>query len=381
MDAMAADGQRVLGIACGRIAQQPLPDIPDSFALTFMGLTGLADPLRPSVPAAIAECRSAGIRVVMITGDHPATAEAIAAEAGIDVGRVSPEMLLCSLPDLELAKQVRMTSVFARIMPEQKLRIVNALKANGEIVAMTGDGVNDAPSLKSAHIGIAMGGRGTDVAREAASIVLLDDDFGSIVTAIRLGRRIYDNLRKAMGFIFAVHIPIAGLALAPLIGPSHYLRTNPHAFLEMIIDPVCSLVFEAGHREADVMLRPPRSPSQPLFSPGFVGWSIIQGIVAFACRLTIYFLAIRNGMPENEVRALTFFSLVTAIVALIFVNRSFRASLSSALLRPNRALIVVLIAVASILALSLLWPYARTCFASVRCMQMILPSCWGQGLP
>ena len=170
--------------------------------------------------------------------------------------------------DAELAQRVRTATVFARIMPEQKLRIVNALKANGEIVAMTGDGVNDAPSLKAAHIGIAMGGRGTDVAREASSIVLLDDDFGSIVKAIRLGRRIYDNLRKAMGFIFAVHVPIAGLALLPLIfglpilfGPMHI------AFLEMVIDPVCSLVFEAETEEDDVMRRPPRSPMSRC-SPG-----------------------------------------------------------------------------------------------------------------
>ena len=171
------------------------------------------------------------------------------------------------MSDAELAHRVRTATVFARIMPEQKLRIVNALKANGEIVAMTGDGVNDAPSLKAAHIGIAMGGRGTDVAREASSIVLLDDDFGSIVKSVRLGRRIYDNLRKAMGFIFAVHVPIAGLALLPLIfglpilfGPVHI------AFLEMVIDPVCSLVFEAEPEEDDVMRRPPRAPDEPLFS-------------------------------------------------------------------------------------------------------------------
>ena len=171
------------------------------------------------------------------------------------------------MTDAELAQRVRTATVFARIMPEQKLRIVDALKANGEIVAMTGDGVNDAPSLKAAHIGIAMGGRGTDVAREASSIVLLDDDFGSIVKAIRLGRRIYDNLRKAMGFIFAVHVPIAGLPLLPLLfglpilfGPMHI------AFLEMVIDPVCSLVFEAETEEDDVMRRPPRPPDQPLFS-------------------------------------------------------------------------------------------------------------------
>ena len=363
VDAMAATGQRVLGIACGRIPRQPLPNLPDEFALKFLGLSGLADPLRPSVSAAIAECRSAGIRVVMITGDHPATAAAIAAEAGLDAGRIVTGEALLHLSDSELAKQVRVTSIFARIMPEQKLRVVNALKTNGEIVAMTGDGVNDAPSLKSAHIGIAMGGRGTDVAREASSIVLLDDDFGSIVRAIRLGRRIYDNLRKAMGFIFAVHVPIAGLALAPLIsglpiifGPIHI------AFLEMIIDPVCSLVFEAEVAETDIMSRLPRSPTQPLFTPGFIGWCLAQGIAAFALPLTIYFLAIRNGMPENEVRAITFFSLVTAILALIFVNRSFRASLSSALLRQNPALIVVLITVTVILALSLRWSFARNLF-------------------
>ena len=188
---------------------------------------------------------------------------------------------------------MRTTTVFARIMPEQKLRIVQALKANGEIVAMTGDGVNDAPSLKAAHIGIAMGGRGTDVAREASSIVLLDDDFGSIVRAIRLGRRIYDNLRKAMGFHLAVHVPIAGLAILPLLfglpilfGPMHI------AFLEMIIDPVCSLVFEAETEEDDVMSRPPRPPDQPLFSGALIGWSLAQGAFAFALVAVIYVIAL-----------------------------------------------------------------------------------------
>ena len=200
----------------------------------------------------------------MITGDYPATARAIAGQAGLDATDVVTGGELEALSDAELAGRVQTATVFARIMPEQKLRIVNAFKTNGDIVAMTGDGVNDAPSLKAAHIGIAMGGRGTDVAREASSIVLLDDDFGSIVTAIRLGRRIYDNLRKAMGFIFAVHVPIAGLALLPLLvglpilfGPMHI------AFLEMVIDPVCSLVFEAETEEDDVMRRPSRAPNAP----------------------------------------------------------------------------------------------------------------------
>jgi P-type Ca2+ transporter type 2C len=216
VDAMAADGLRVLGVARARFMATALPDDPRGFAFEFLGLVGLADPLRPSVPAAVAECRTAGIRVVMITGDYPATAQAIARQAELESVHITTGNELARCTDAALAERVRDVTVFARIMPEQKLRIVKALKANGEIVAMTGDGVNDAPSLKAAHIGIAMGGRGTDVAREASSIVLLDDDFGSVVKAVRLGRRIYDNLRKAMGFIFAVHVPIAGLALLPL---------------------------------------------------------------------------------------------------------------------------------------------------------------------
>ena len=248
-------------------------------------------------------------------------------------------------------------------MPDQKLRIVNALKTNREIVAMTGDGVNDAPSLKAAHIGIAMGARGTDVAREASSIVLLDDDFGSIVKAVRLGRRIYDNLRKAMGFIFAVHIPIAGLALLPLLfglpilfGPMHI------AFLEMIIDPVCSLVFEAETEEDDVMSRPPRPPDQPLFSGALIGWSLLQGTFAFALVAVIYVIALNRGMPEQEVRALAFFSLVFAIVSLIFVNRSFSASLLTGLRRPNAVLAWVLLAVIVMLSVTLLFPPVSALF-------------------
>ncbi len=267
------------------------------------------------------------------------------------------------MSEAELASRVRTATVFARIMPEQKLRIVQALKANGEIVAMTGDGVNDAPSLKAAHIGIAMGGRGTDVAREASSIVLLDDDFGSIVKAIRLGRRIYDNLRKAMGFIFAVHVPIAGLALLPLLtglpilfGPMHI------AFLEMVIDPVCSLVFEAETEEDDVMRRPPRAPDEPLFAMPLIVWGLLQGALAFAVAGGIFVIACGRGMPEAEVRALAFFSLVLAIVSLIFVNRSFSASLVTAFRRPNPALLLVLTAVTAMLGLTLLWPFASSLF-------------------
>ena len=242
-------------------------------------------------------------------------------------------------------------------MPEQKLRIVTAFKADGEIVAMTGDGVNDAPSLKAAHIGIAMGKRGTDVAREASAIVLLDDDFGSIVKAIGLGRRIYDNIRKAMAFIFAVHVPIAGLALLPLVlglpilfGPIHI------ALLEMVIDPVCALVFEAEREEPDIMRRKPRSTEERLFSWRMIGWSVAQGGVALVMLATLFLLATARAMPEGEVRALIFFALVAAILALILVNRSFSTSLMQALRHSNTALWYVFGVVAAIAALILLVP-------------------------
>jgi Ca2+-transporting ATPase len=360
---MAAHGLRVLGLARATHVGGDCPESQRDFRFEFLGLAGLADPLRSSVPNAVAECRSAGIRVVMITGDYPATARAIAHQAGLDVKQVLSGKDLEGLSDSELLERAPVVTVFARVMPEQKLRIVNALKANGEIVAMTGDGANDAPSLKAAHIGVAMGSRGTDVAREASSIVLLDDDFGSIVKAIRLGRRIYDNLRKAMGFISAVHIPIAGLALLPLVfglpiifGPIHI------AFLQMIIDPVCSLAFETETEEAGVMRRPPRPTNELLFSRSLITWSFVQGTFVLALVAVIFIIAFTRGMPDNEVRALTFFSLVAAIVGLIFINRSFSDSITAAFSRPNRTLVLVLICVLSILGSTLFLPFMRDLF-------------------
>jgi Ca2+-transporting ATPase len=330
------------------------------YTFTFSGLLGLADPIRPSVPAAVANSRSAGIKVVMITGDYATTAQAIAVQAGIDEGDVLSGNELAELSDAQLAVRLGTVSVFARIMPEQKLRIVEAYKANGEVVAMTGDGVNDAPSLKAAHIGIAMGKRGTDVAREASSIVLLDDDFGSIVKTIALGRNIYDNIRKAMAFIFAVHVPIAGLALLPLVtgypilfGPIHI------ALLEMVIDPVCALVFEAERGEKDIMRRPPRSPSERLFSLSMVVWSIFQGGLALILLAALYLVTSRLGLPEGDVRGLTFFALIVSILVLIFVNRSFQVSLRAALTGRNAALRYVLASVGAVSAVVLLVPSIR----------------------
>lgn len=360
---MAKDGLRVLGVAVASDDGEDLPPTQDGFAFRFVGLVGLADPLRPGVPEAVGECRSAGIRVVMITGDYPATAMAIAGQAGLDVNEVVTGEQIKLADDGELEALVRNGNVFARVLPEQKLRIVQALKRSGEIVAMTGDGVNDAPSLKAAHIGIAMGGRGTDVAREASSIVLLDDDFGSIVASIRLGRRIYDNLRKAMAFIFAVHVPIAGLALLPLVfglpvilGPVHI------ALLELIIDPVCSLVFEAERDERDVMERPPRRADAALFSWSLIGWSVLQGAMAFALIAAIFVGALRSNLPSDEARALAFIALVICVATLVLVNRSFSASFLSAFFRPNPALLWIFVAITSILAAALLWPPASGLF-------------------
>ena len=363
VDAMAQAGLRVLGVAEAAFSGADLPASQHDFAFQFLGLVGLADPLRPSVPAAVAQCHSAGIRVIMITGDYPATAQAIAAQAGLRGDRVITGTAMAQMTDADLAEAVRSVTIFARIMPEQKLRIVLALKAAGAVVAMTGDGVNDAPSLKAAHIGVAMGGRGTDVAREAASIVLLDDDFGSVVTTVRLGRRIYDNLRKAMSFILAVHVPIAGLALMPLLFGMPILFGPVHiAFLEMVIDPVCSLVFEAETEEDGVMKRPPRPPAEPLFSGPTIVWSLVQGGLVLAFTATIFVLALGYGLQTDQARGLTFAALVFGIVALILVDRSVSASILTAIRRPNRALALVLPVVAVLLAVTLFWPPARALF-------------------
>jgi P-type Ca2+ transporter type 2C len=381
MDVLARRGMRVLGVARATAADAELPATPASFAFEFLGLLGFADPLRESVPDAIRECRAAGIRVVMITGDYPATATAIAHQAGIEEGAACSGEELRGLDEVALAERVRGTSVFARISPDQKLRIVNALKADGEIVAMTGDGVNDAPALKAAHIGIAMGGRGTDVAREAASIVLLDDDFGSIVRAVRLGRRIYDNLRKAMGYILAIHVPIAGLALLPvLFGWPLVLTPMLIALLELIIDPACSVVLEAEQEESDVMSRPPRRPDSALFSGALIGWSLLQGGLAFAVVAAIYIVAMLLPLTTDEVRTLAFVTLVGANIALIFVNRTFSSSFRAALGRPNRMLVWGLGITATILTTIMAVPSVRLFFGLGRLRASDLALCIGAAM-
>ena len=337
---MAAEGLRVLGVAKARFSSTTLPDQQHDFDFEFLGLIALADPVRPTVPSAIQECQMAGIRVIMITGDYPGTAMSIARQIGLESAAeaiTGPEV--AAMDDQTLRERVAKASVFARAVPEQKLQLVNALKANGEIVAMTGDGVNDAPALKAAHIGIAMGQRGTDVAREASDLVLLDDDFSSIVQAVRLGRRIFDNLKKAMAYIFAIHVPIAGLSLCAVLFRWPLILEPVHvAFLELIIDPACSIVFEAEEEEADVMQRPPRSATEHLFNKEMVIMSLLQGFGVLLILLAIFAVALRRGQGDEDARALTFTALVIANVALIATNRSWSRTILAILRTPNPAM-------------------------------------------
>lgn len=337
---MAAEGLRVLGVARARFDGPHWPDGQHDFDFELLGLIGLADPVRPTVAAALADCYSAGIRVVMITGDYPGTAQAIARQIGLtphDQAITGPE--LEAMNDAELQQRIRTVNIFARVVPEQKLRIVNAFKANGEIVAMTGDGVNDAPALKAAHIGVAMGARGTDVAREAASLTLLDDDFASIVNTMKMGRRIYDNIRHAMTYILAVHVPTAGMSLIPLVLGWPLMLFPVHiVFLEFVIDPACSIAFEAEPGESNLMQRPPRDPRAPLFGRLVLALSLLQGISLLIVAWAVYGYALGSGAAETEARTFAFTTIVLGNLGLILANRSHSRPLLAMLRTPNAAL-------------------------------------------
>ena len=361
IESMAGDGLRVLGVARSQFQPQSLPGSQHDFVFSFLGLIGFADPVRPAVPPSIRECYGAGVRVVMITGDYPTTARRIAA----DIGLKNPDAIITGaemnlLSETQLQERIKDVNVYARVVPEQKLRLVNAFKANGEVVAMTGDGVNDAPALKSANIGIAMGGRGTDVAREAAGLVLLDDDFSSIVKAIRMGRRIFDNLRKAMAYILAVHVPIAGLSLIPvLLGWPLILMPVHVLFLELIIDPASSIAFEAEEAEADIMQRPPRSISEPMLTRRIIIMSVLQGIIVLAITLFIYGYV--HGKDQNLARTLTFTTLVLANLGLILTNR-FRSGILRGFYTRNVAFWIITAATIVFLALVIYVPALRSLF-------------------
>jgi Ca2+-transporting ATPase len=376
---MAEQGLRVLGVAKASLLDAPppflpphpslspdnLPDKQHDFPFQFLGLVGLSDPVRPTVAAAIQECYTAGIRVVMITGDYPATAQTIARQIGLmQMGAIVTGAELDGMSDAELQERIQSTNIFARAIPEQKLRIVNALKSKGEVVAMTGDGVNDAPALKSAQIGIAMGERGTDVARESAALVLLDDDFSSIVQAVKLGRRIFDNLRKAMAYLLAIHIPIAGMSLIPVLFKLPLVLLPVHvAFLHLIIDPACSIVLEAEPAEENVMKRPPRHSKDPLFGRKTVGLAMLQGGAILTIVLVIFVISLYRGQGELDARALTFTALILANLGLI-LSASSTSPLSLKILKsPNAALWWVMGGGIFFLVMVLYVPFLRQLFS------------------
>ncbi len=338
-------GYRVLGAAKAIYLGDQLPENQREFDYSFMGIVGLEDPIRPEVPSAIQQCKSAGVKIIMITGDSPGTAASIAEQIGLGgTGKIITGTQMESMSQEELSEEINKVAVFARIVPEQKLRIINALISNGEIVAMTGDGVNDAPALKAAHIGISMGNKGTDVAREASSLVLLDDNFASIVGAIRLGRKIFDNLQKAMTYIIAIHIPIIGLTLLPaffselpiLLMPLHIV------FMEMIIDPVCAIAFEIEQEEKGIMNRPPRDPNHRFFGAGKMIFSFTQGLLLLGMVILVYLVSVIEGHADGEVRAIAFSALIIGNIFMILSNLSKTRSFISVFKEKNWFAILIL---------------------------------------
>ncbi len=382
VDTMALDGLRVLAVAKAAFASNAWPASQHDFDFTFLGLIGLADPVRSEVPAAIEECAQAGVKVVMITGDYPSTAAAIGRKIGLPAKiQIMTGAEIERIQEGDLRRRIADTAIFARVLPEQKLTIVEAFKANGEIVAMTGDGVNDAHALKAAHIGIAMGGRGTDVARETASLVLLDDNFATIVEAIRLGRRIFDNLQKAMAFIFSIHVPIAGLALIPLIFDWPLILTPVHiVFLELIIDPACSIAFEAEPEESNLMDRAPRDSAAPLFGTRDIVISLLQGGAVLLTVLAVFGLSLYNGYGETDARALTFATLIVGMVSLIFVNRSWSRNIFHALRSRNDAFWWVVGGAYGFLAAVIYVPMLRNAFRFAPLHPADLAICIGAGM-
>ncbi|MCE4556748.1 cation-translocating P-type ATPase [Roseateles cellulosilyticus] len=354
-------GLRVLAVAEGTAPAGSTVSDPHELDFRLLGFVAFEDPLRPSVPPAVAQAREAGIAVAMITGDHAATALAIARQAGIptEAGALTGADI-AALDDAGLAAAVQRVRVFARVQPEQKLRLVEAFRRNGEVVAMTGDGVNDAPALKAAHIGIAMGVRGTDVAREAAGLVLLDEDFGRIVGGVRMGRRIFDNLRNVMVYITAIHVPVAGLALLPLLLGLPPLMLPAHVVLtEMVIDPVCSLAFEGAPEAPGLMQRPPRRSDA-----GIVGWpmlwqGLVQGLCLLGATLTIDVLALQAGHGEDVARTLAVVALTVGNLGLAAAN-ALSGNGWRALAAPgSRMLWAVTAGASAVLALAVALPGAR----------------------
>lgn len=321
---LAQRGFRILGVAKASFAAVSLPLKQHDFDFEWMGLLAMEDPVRPEVPAAIQECQEAGIQVSMITGDYPQTALHIAGQIGLPNSHlVMTGEKLSQLNKQDISSNIKDTAVFARVLPAQKLDIIEAHQSLGRIVAMTGDGVNDAPALRRADVGIAMGARGTDVAREASDLVLLNDNFSSIVQAIRLGRRIYDNIQKAFLYLLCIHIPIAGLTILPVLLKLPILLFPAHlVLLEMIIDPTCTLAFEAEPASDNIMKRPPQKASGKLFSFHEISRSVFIGAIGFIASFLVFWLALDYDLPANKARTMAFISLIVWGLGAILSHRS-----------------------------------------------------------
>jgi Ca2+-transporting ATPase len=363
---LASRGYRLLALASGEIGVHPIPEKQSDIALEYVGLLAFEDPVRLEVPESVEECRRAGIKIIMITGDYPETARSIARQIGMPENcRVVSGDELNRMSDEELRASIGNIDVFARAIPEMKLRIVQALQSNGEVVAMTGDGVNDAPALKAADIGIAMGSKGTDVAREASSLVLLDDNFSSIVSAIRSGRRIFDNLQKAMTYIMAIHIPIIGLTLLPAFfsGWPLFLLPLHIVFMELIIDPVCSIAFESEGEEKGIMNRHPRDPKEKFFGGRRILGSVFEGLLLLAVVLLVYYFASGEDYSEEQLRTICFTALITGNLALILTNLSKTRSFLYVLVERNFSVISILSGALILLILVITVPQLREIFS------------------
>lgn len=363
---MADRGYRVLGVASAVFEGKNFPKEQGDFPWQFEGLVAFYDPPKENVAEVFQKFYAAGLRVLMITGDHASTAKNIAHRTGLigwEVAMTGQEIM--ELNDTDLRDAVRRVNVFARMFPDAKLRVVNALKANGETVAMSGDGVNDGPALKAAQIGVAMGRKGTEIAKSAASLVLLDDNLNAMATAIGMGRRIYNNLRKAIRYVISIHLPIVLLVLVPLLlgwPYAHILLPLHVIFLELVMDPTAAIAFENEPAEPNLMRKPPRAGNASLFSWNELGISLFQGAMIAVGVLFMYQIAVGQGKTEEEVRSIVFTTLVSANLFLTLANRSFDYALNRTLFYKNRMLPVILGISAAMLLAILYVPFLTKLF-------------------
>ncbi|MEI6529399.1 MAG: cation-translocating P-type ATPase [Candidatus Falkowbacteria bacterium] len=361
--AMAEEGLRILGIA-STDTEGSANDL-KKIKFRFLGLIAFMDPIRPAAALAIKECYRAGIKVKMITGDYSGTARSIARQIGLE----NPENVVSgddfiNLSPEKLSEKIKTSSVFARMMPEYKLQIISVLRQSGEVVVMTGDGVNDGPALKAADIGVAMGERGTDVARESAGIVLLDDNFSSLVSGVHEGRKIYDNLQRAVVYLVSVHIPIAALSLLPIILDWPLIFFPAHImFLELLVDPVCSIVFEAEPAGTGLMSRKPRNSKKSILNLNYLIISLVQGASILLFVFSIYYLSVYYGLEAGKVRALTFSTLVISNILMILVNRSWSDSIFKILAKKNQFLWPIIGAASLFLIFSIYNPFMMDVFS------------------